>query len=142
MNRKADDKPARAKRSSRRRLAEWTSLGISLLLILGTTGYLVYQGLREEEPFVPVVVEPQLGSARQLGERYILPIKIRNAGGHTLRDLKIEIELQPPGSPQPQVQDFILDYLGERSEQTIYISLDRDPRTVPVRAAPAQYRLE
>lgn len=141
MNQRSDAK-SRSKRSLERRLAEWISLAVSVLLILGTAAYLAYHGVVSEEPFVPVTANPQFDEVRQLGDRYILPVKIENAGAQTLRDLKVEVEYHPPQAAEPQRQDFLIDYLSEKAEQTIYVYFEHDPKTLKVKASPVHYRLE
>jgi uncharacterized protein (TIGR02588 family) len=138
MNDKA--KESRSSRSAKRKLAEWISLGVSVLLILGIATSLLVEALRGGWEYVPAEAVPQLERVVAQNGRYVLPIVVKNDGRHTMRDVRIEIEYEVSG--EPHKQDFTIDYLGERSEQTIYIYLDHDPRRLRIEARPVQYRLE
>ena len=140
MNKKADDK-SRPRRSTGRRVAEWVSLGVSLVLICGIAGLLVWEGVRRDSPLLPCDAVPQLDRAAKAGDRFVLPILVTNRGRQTMRDLKVQLEFRGEGGKNEE-REFVLDYLGERSEQTIYAYFDQDPRTLDVRAMPVQYRLE
>ena len=129
------------RRSGVRTVAEWFSLGVSALLILGLAGYLVFQGLQLQPPYVPVEARPLLDQARPEGERFILPIEVVNRGDRTLRDLTLEIRsLDRDGKEQSR--ELQIDYLGERSSQKAFVYLERDPATAQVEVAPQLYLLE
>jgi uncharacterized protein (TIGR02588 family) len=128
-------------RSGPRRLAEWVSLGISMALILGLAGSLLYEALQPHPPYVPAEVKPLIAEIREESDRYILPIQVANHGERTLRDLTVEVEyLSPDG--KTETRDITIDYLGERSEQKVYTYFDRHPRDLHVRARPISYRLD
>jgi uncharacterized protein (TIGR02588 family) len=128
-------------RSGPRKLAEWVSLGISLVLILGLAGCLLYEALQPHPPYVPVQVKPLLAEVREEDNRYILPIQVANRGERTLRDLTIEVEYRSEDG-KSETRDIIIDYLGERSGQKVYTYFDRHPRYLRLRARPTSYRLD
>lgn len=146
MNRRDDSKTATSRpsrRSRRRRLAEWLSLGASVLLIAALAGYLVFEAVRSRSPFVPVEVRIELDRAQRSAGRFILPVTVRNHGNHTLRDVRVVIEHRAAsGDGEMQSHDFDIDYLGERAEQRLFVYLDEDPRTLTIEARAAQYRLD
>ena len=146
MNRRDDRKPgqpAKSRRSRRRRLAEWVSLGISVLLIAALAGYLVLEAVRSRSPYVPVEVRIELDQAHRTAGRFILPVTVKNLGNHTLRDVRVVIALRPgSGGGENKSQDFDIDYLGERAEQRLFVYLDEDPQTLTIEARAAQYRLD
>ena len=133
-------KESQTARSAKRKLAEWVSLGVSIVLIAGIAGMLLFEALRANSPFIPAEAVLQLDQVRQQNGRYILPIEVKNEGHHTLRDVRIEIAYDVAG--EQLRQDFTIDYLGEQSQQTIYVYLDHDPSGLRVEAKPVQYRLE
>jgi uncharacterized protein (TIGR02588 family) len=145
VNQTARDKPA-TKRRARRRLAEWVSLGVSVVLIVAVSGYLVYDGVRSRSPFVPVEVRIELDRSQQRAGRHIVPVSVKNLGEHTLRDLRVTVAHRPRNGGdargEKQSQDFDIDYLGERAEQRIFIYLDEDPATLTIEARATQYRLD
>ena len=126
--------------SPARKLAEWVTMGISMLLILGLAGYLVFQGFQPAPPYIPAEVRALMQQVRQDGERYILPVEVANRGNRTLRDLKVEVTyLGPEGK---ETQDFLIDYLGERSQQNLFFYFDRHPAELQVETQPVSYRLD
>ena len=141
MNERAREQPT-PKRRARRRVAEWVSLGVSVILIAAIAAYLVYHGLRPRSPFVPVEVRVEPDRSERRAERYIVPVTVKNLGDHTLRDLRITVEHQPRGGGESQSQDFDIDYICERAEQRIFVYLDEDPKTLTIEARAAQYRLD
>jgi uncharacterized protein (TIGR02588 family) len=138
------DSAGRGKRAARRRLAEWVSLAISVALIAGIAAYLVTQGVRQQSPLLPFDVRIETERAVRRGERFVLPVMIKNLGDHTARDVRIVVEHQPRGGGggEKQEQDFDVDYLGEHAEQQIFVYLDEDPKTMTVSAKVVQYRLD
>ncbi len=124
------------------RLAEWVSLTISALILLTLAGYLVYEAFQANEPYVPVEVQPRTAEVRQVDDgRFILPVFIANRGQQTLRDLNIELSYQPPDR-QPETTEILIDYVGERSEHTVYFYLDQDPATLKPKVRATSYRLD
>jgi uncharacterized protein (TIGR02588 family) len=147
VNEDARNRSTTSKRHARRRVAEWVSLGVSVLLIGALSAYLVYQGVSSRSPFVPVEVRIELDRSVQRAGRYVVPVTVKNLGDHTLRDLRVTIEHRRAGGGgggggDRESQDFDIDYLGERAEQRIFIYLDEDPRTLTIEARAVQYRLD
>jgi uncharacterized protein (TIGR02588 family) len=122
-------------------LAEWVSLVVSVLLIVGLAGYLLYEALQSNEPLVPVEVQPSFNQVTEANGRFILPVNIANRGQQTLRSLKIEVDYRSLDSTTATIET-LLDYLGERSEQTAYFYFEEDPRKLDVKVRPASYQVE
>jgi uncharacterized protein (TIGR02588 family) len=122
------------------RLAEWVSFGISLALILALAAYLVYEAITRNEEFLPVSVEVQTDRAAPAGGRYVLPIRVRNLGRATMRALMIRVGFERPDAPPPI--DLRIEYLGEESEQLIYVYTDTDPRPLHPFAKPLAYQVD
>lgn len=124
-----------------RRVAEWITLSVSTLLILGIAGYLVYEMTRSGGPHVTVEARVLFAEVRHEGGRHILPIEIENPGRRTLRDVQIEVRLRPPNGPR-ETRELTIDYLGEKARQKVYLYLDWPPKPGSVRVAPLLYRVE
>ena len=133
---KPDSQPSRV-----RTLAEWVSLGISALLILALAGYLLRESGRGDTPYVRTEVRPLLDQVRQEGSTFILPVEITNGGRRMLRALKVEVTYQGPDGKE-ESRELDIDYLGERSSQTVYLYFDRHPRDLKVEAKPLHYQVE
>ena len=129
-------------RTGPRKLAEWVSFGVSLLLILALAGYLIRQGVYGNGPIMPVETIVQLDRVGRTGERYVVPIEVHTRGDRTMRDAKVEVTHRKDPNVEPQAQDFMIDYLGEGSKQTIYLYFDSDPATLDVRVNVLHYWLE
>ncbi|MDQ3623420.1 MAG: hypothetical protein M3463_13170 [Verrucomicrobiota bacterium] len=138
---RGDEKRRGGGRSVKRKLAEWVSLGISAFIVLSLAGYLVYEAAQPNDPRVPIEVHPLLEEAREESGRHILPVRISNRGQRTVRDLKIELVTRQ-GEEEPLTLDITIDYLGERSEHTVYFYLDAAPRSLELETRPASYALE
>ena len=124
-----------------RKLAEWVSLGLSLLLILGIGGYLLTEALRTGEPFVVAEAHLQHDRTVKKGETYILPMEVRNMGEHALRELKVQVTYTPPGGEE-ETRDIDVTYLGASSSQTMYLYFKDDPKTLNIKAEPLVYNLD
>ena len=123
-------------------VAEWVSLVISALLILGIAGYLLYEASKPNGPFIPVEIQAHLEEVRQVDGRFILPVRILNRGGQTLRDLKIELRSSPSAGSAPEPSDVVIDYLGKGSEQTAFFFFDQHPRELKLEPRAISYRVE
>ena len=129
-----------SRRAARRLVAEWVSLGISLLLILGLSAYLVREGLSGKTELT-VQIRPVWDEIQRAHGRFVVPIEIRNAGPRTMRELKIGISyLDADG--EKQEQEASIDYLGEKSHTRVFIFTPTDPRRARLEAIPLLYRLE
>lgn len=136
------DRTQEARHPSRGRLlAEWVSLGISLVLILGVAGYLLYEALNQKTRLVVAEVTPRLEQTRHERSLYVVPIEVRNPGTHTLRNLKIEVTYTGSDGKE-ESRELEIDYLGEKSTQTLYVHLEEEPRAARLAAAPQSYRVE
>ena len=132
----------KGERSVHRTLAEWVSLGVSCLLIVGLAGFLVYETARGDDPYNLARTAARTDEARQVEAVFILPVDVENKGRRTLRDLEVELTYTPPGKQQPERATKTIDYLGEGSTQTLYFYLDHDPRQTSVHVRPLHYRLD
>ena len=70
---------------------EWVVFFISLLLLCGVLGYLVYDALTIGSQ--PPTIELELGEVTVHGEQYMLPVTIRNVGDRTAEDVIVEVVL-------------------------------------------------
>lgn len=122
------------------RLAEWISFAIALAMILTLAGFLVYEGISRNEDYLPVAIDLQLDQAGPAGERFVLPIKVRNLGKATMRTFQIRVGFNVPNAPPPM--DLTIDFLGEGSEQTIHIYTETDPRGLKPFATPLAYQTD
>jgi uncharacterized protein (TIGR02588 family) len=129
-------------RSTGRTVAEWVSLGLSALLILGLAGFLLFEATRPSSPHVFPVIQPLPDNSRSDGSLHTLPVEVRNTGSKTLRDLRLVLSYKGAGG-NTEESDLEIGYLGESSSTTVYFYLGEDPRGVKdLKVRPEHYRVE
>jgi uncharacterized protein (TIGR02588 family) len=121
----------------KRKAAEWTTLGVSVAILLGLTGYLVYEGVTPDAAFIPVSATPLLDQVRRVDQRFVLPVEISNPGRKTVTNL--QVELRTANGVEVEIN---IDYLGQRAKQTVYAMMDVDPRQTTVTVEPRIYSAE
>lgn len=99
--------------------AEWTTLAVSILIVLALVGLVSYQHFAggTEPPLIEV--EPQTGEMRQDGDAYYLPVTVTNKGDITAESIEIELSLDS-GDGEMEAISFTVEFLagGERAHQT------------------------
>jgi uncharacterized protein (TIGR02588 family) len=94
------------------------------LLLLCVAGYLVWEGTR---PHVPPEFSATQGEVWVSGERFYLPVEIRNSGGESVQGLAVSLELLD-GATVVERATTTLDWLPEGSSRRVVLILDQDPR--------------
>lgn len=139
-----DAKPLSDQRHPRRgprRLAEWLTFAISAALVLLLAGHLVWRASEpaDDVAFAQVVVHR--AEVREHAGRFALPIEIENPSRRAMRDVLIRVRRPGPENTRESV-DVLVDYLGQRSSQTVYIYSSADPRVEPIDAEAVSYRVD
>jgi uncharacterized protein (TIGR02588 family) len=140
----AEAKPLSDERHPRRgprRLAEWLTFAISAALVLALMAHLTWR-LREpvdDVAFAHVVLHR--AEVREQDGRFALPIEIENPSRRAMRDVLIRVRRPGPDNTRELV-DVLVDYLGQRSSQTIYVYSSADPRSGAVDAEAISYRVD
>src|SRR5699024_4318984 len=91
----AEDK-TRHVASGKRSIAEWTTLAISLLILLVFVGLISWLQYTNDGSSPIIAVEPRLGDVRHDETGYYLPVSIRNDGSATIADVQIQATLTTP----------------------------------------------
>lgn len=110
---------------------------VGLLLVLGTSGYLLYSGLTagDRTPDIRIVqraVKPQ-------GDGFVVEVDVRNEGGRTAASLTVEGELKLPGG-EKETSDLSLDYVPSHSHRRAGLFFEHDPRKYPLTLRPKGYQ--
>ena len=108
-----------------RSAAEWTTLAISIVLILGLLALVTYVSINggNEPPIVEA--RPLLDEMRHEAESYYLPVEVTNRGGRTAEEVLVTAALAgSDGSAEES--EFTLDFLagGETREGTAVFTTD------------------
>ena len=126
---------------SNRKLAEWVSLIISALLILGVASVLIYNALKPNAEVVNVTVVAEMEKVQRTGERFVLPVRVENRGDRTVRELTVEVSFQPKDA-EPQTAEMTIDYLAESAHSVVYFYFEEDPKGLQIDVRPTSYRLD
>lgn len=106
---------------------EWLVFAASLLLVLSTLGYLVYDTatIKNAPPNIAFVLgKPQL----QLNH-FTVPVAVTNEGDETAEGVLIEVVLQKNGKEQESAE-FEIAFLPRHSTREGWVTFETDPRTV------------
>ena len=122
-----------------RSAAEWTTLAISIILIVGLVALVTYVSINggNEPPIVEA--KPLPAEMRHEGESYYLPVTVTNRGGRTAQEVLIQAELVGSDGSSEET-DFTLDFLagGETREGTVVFTAD--PSTGELTIAVASFQ--
>ncbi len=103
---------------------EWVAGAVGLVLVLGTVGFIAYNGLTTE-PSVPVVTVEHVSTERAPGG-YVVQFRARNSGPSTAASLTISGTLYD-GSTEIETSEATLDYLPPNGERQGGLIFQTDP---------------
>jgi uncharacterized protein (TIGR02588 family) len=106
---------------------EWIVFAASLVLVLSTLGYLVYDVATIGE--VPPNIEVQLGQPQPQSNRFLVPLSVTNRGGETAQGVHVEVTLESGGKEQESA-DFEIAFLPRNSTREGWVTFKTDPRSV------------
>ena len=105
---------------------EWLVFAASLILVLSTLGYLVYDTATFGE--APPNIEFQLGQPQQRSNRFVVPVSVTNRGDETAQGVHIEVTLESGGQEQENA-DFEIAFLPRHSTRKGWVTFKTDPRS-------------
>lgn len=106
---------------------EWLVFAASLVLVLSTLGYLVYDVATFGE--APPSIEFQLGQPQRRSNRFVVPVSVTNRGDETAQGVHIEVTLESGGKEQENA-DFEIAFLPRHSTRKGWVTFKTDPRSV------------
>lgn len=106
---------------------EWIVFVVSLVLVLSTLGYLVYDGATAGN--IPPSVEFKLGKPQPILNHFLVPITVTNRGDETAVGVHIEVVLENSGKEQ-ESGEFEIAFLPRHSTREGWVTFETDPRTV------------
>jgi uncharacterized protein (TIGR02588 family) len=120
----------------RKNWLEWTVFTAGLLLLLATTGYLGYQALvyghrpaalkvTLGEPWTPDPDDPS---------RVVVPVTVRNEGGHTAADVTVEISLVRGGDEPIERRELTFAFVPHMSSRAGALTFEHRPDRNELRA--------
>lgn len=106
-------------------LWEWVVAAIGLLLVVGSIGFMVYEGIWGDHS--PPAVRIQLDSIAATENGYLVRFRATNSGGSTAEGLTIEGQLSKDDQ-NVETTETTLDYLPSHSVRKGGLFFTRDPR--------------
>lgn len=108
---------------------EWAVFGVSLALVAGVLGFLVYDALRLEK--APPDLEVRLGAAVEHGQEFVVPVAVTNRGDQTAEGVQIEVTLEGGaggGGGEPERGGFTIAFVPRRATREGWVAFRTDPR--------------
>lgn len=105
---------------------EWIIFAVSLVLVVSTLGYLIYDASTVGE--APPSIEFQLGETQQRSQQFIIPVSVTNQGDHTAEGVQIEVVLEN-GGKELESAEFEIAFLPRRATRSGWVTFQTDPRT-------------
>ncbi|MUL38600.1 hypothetical protein [Gloeocapsopsis dulcis] len=106
---------------------EWIVFAVSLVLVIGTLGYLVYDGANTGNS--PPSFEFQLGQPQPQQNYFVVSVSITNQGDETAEGVLVEVVLESDGTEQ-ETAEFEIAFLPRQSTREGWVTFKTDPRTV------------
>lgn len=86
---------------------EWTVFGISLILVVGTLGWLVVAALQTDAG--PARLQIHTGPPETADGRVTIPVTVKNDGGQVAESVEVRVTLGT--GPARQEATFTIDYI-------------------------------
>ena len=106
---------------------EWIVFGVSLILVVSTLGYLIYDVATFSE--APPSIELQVGTPQPRSNHFFVPVSATNRGDETAESVHIEVVLETGGKEQ-ESGEFQIAFLPRHSTRSGWVTFETDPRTV------------
>ena len=114
--------------ASPRTFAEWVSLSVSLLLLAGIVGVILWLWAAEPQGPARFTVEP--GAARREAGLFHLPVAVTNAGGEAAAQVRVEGR-HADGSREERPATTI-DFLPVRAREEVILVFRSNPSEASV----------
>jgi uncharacterized protein (TIGR02588 family) len=130
--------PHEAARQGPRSSAEWITLAISSLIVLGLFGVTTYFYLTGSELPAIVEVEARLAETYQAGSRFYLPVTVHNGGGATGEEVRVRVTLTDTTGRQ-EAAEIMVQFLAGGGSSRAVVAFGSDPRQGQVDAVVVSY---
>ena len=107
---------------------EWVVFGVSLALVAGVLGFLVYDAVKLEK--LPPDLEVRLGAPVARAQEFVVPVAVTNRGDQTAEGVQIEVTLEGSGSGggEPERGEFTIAFVPRRATREGWVAFRTDPR--------------
>jgi uncharacterized protein (TIGR02588 family) len=124
---RGDRQHGRAARHGPRSSAEWITLAISSLIVLGLFGVTTYFYLIGSDLPAIMEVEPRLAETYQAGSRFYLPVTVHNRGGATGEEVRVRMTLTDAAGRQ-EAAEVMVQFLAGGGSSRAVVAFGSDPR--------------
>ncbi|HET8671768.1 MAG TPA: hypothetical protein VFM05_14460 [Candidatus Saccharimonadales bacterium] len=115
--------------------AEWISLAVSLIILLGFLGAIVW--LWTNQPTGPAQFKVQRGEVRNETGLFHLPVTVTNTGGLAVGQVRVEGKLNNQGREETTVTT--IDFLPVRAQEEVVLIFRSEPSSAVIEVV--SYRL-
>jgi uncharacterized protein (TIGR02588 family) len=109
--------------------AEWISLGVSVLILLGFVGAIVWLWINQ--PTGPPQFNVQRGVVRNESGLFHLPVTVANTGGLAVGEVRVEGKLNNEGREETTVTT--IDFLPVRGQEEVVLIFGSEPSAAVVK---------
>lgn len=103
--------------------AEWVTFAVSVAILLVVVGLIATQATGSDRPALPRV--SKTGPVERQGERFLVPVEIRNDGGATAEAVQVTAELTV--GDEVVEADQTVEFLAQEEKAEVVFVFDRDP---------------
>lgn len=106
--------------------AEWASLCVSVAIVLGVVGLVIYEHFHrwQHPPVIEVTVRAD--EARRNGETFYVPLRVENTGGKAAQDVEVEVSLEGSRT-EPERATLMVDFLAGGASRRGSVAFEHDP---------------
>jgi uncharacterized protein (TIGR02588 family) len=124
--------------SNGRSAAEWTTLAVSVLILIAMVGLVTWLEVRGSGSAPQFSVDVDTMNIRQAGSDYYVDVSIRNTGDETVGALVIEATLVT-STGETEVGEISIDFLAGGEQATGTFVFGSDPAAGDLSARPVSY---
>ena len=117
---------------------EWTVFAISLVLVVGTLGFLIRESLVAAGGAPEVVA--RLGAPKPAAGGWMVPVEVTNLGEGTAEDVKVTVILELPEA-QPEEAELDIAFLPRDSRRNGWVSFRGEPGRGSLRLGPIAFEV-
>ena len=103
--------------------AEWISLAVSLIILSGFVGAIIWLWIHE--PAGPAQFKVERGVVRSENGLFHLPVAVTNTGGLAAGQVRVEGKLNNQG--QEEITATTIDFLPVRAQQEVILIFRNEP---------------
>ena len=108
--------------------AEWISLAVSLVILLGFVGAIIWLWIHQ--PTGPAQFDVRRGAVRNETGLFHLPVTVTNTGGLAVGQVRVEGKLKNHG--EEEITVITIDFLPVRAQEEVVLIFRNEPSAAVV----------